>query len=563
MINNYKQEVKKEQAKLESERHLFSESLLFFGYDTHEDDKEIMSKRLYEEHNVKQLNKEISDYVARVNFSANEITKYNKQNEALKRRLEVHNFEDNQPAKNLSLTIDTLKSSIEEKKKEILELNQEYSDYLKSISPKLELVHHMDNFYKAKKVFHQSLINDHNEVAVDFGKLIDLTIQKHFVYYKINNPHSEITLEELHQKLTSLAGKMDNNTYSEIKPLYEAEIENELGTGLIYNREDTTIVDIISEGKLQCYSGTSLYLILNFLKNPSLNNQVVISKDAHILPGYISIEEGKRILYGIETTAAGKATVKYGHSSSLQGKIRILDAKQYLLFDLYGFDNQKRKEVLTKMLTFSKEQYGINIEDLYSHDEEQIERKEKESFQFKINSSPLSFGKSAQAAGDIERQEFSQQDKTSTYEKVKVVEVAPIDIDENMESDSNYDDEYHKMILREIVISDFKYGNFRNFQVLSDESNDRSMKALVSSRNGERGDFIAERVKNSKGEDIIKVTVNGSEIYHCNDPVFLESKAYETKVAFMDQRIMCNKTEEIEEAKKGNYDTEVALFYSF
>ena len=100
-----------------------------------------------------------------------------------------------------------------------------------------------------------------------------------------------------------------------------------------YNKDHTHIINVPKSSRLQCYSGTyNLNLLLRKtydLKTFHSQNLVVIYEPGHILNGFV--RNGQ--LFGVESTTLGKSLVDYGKIKNVSGKIRIIDAEYFAIYE--------------------------------------------------------------------------------------------------------------------------------------------------------------------------------------------------------------------------------------
>jgi hypothetical protein len=148
-----------------------------------------------------------------------------------------------------------------------------------------------------------------------------------------------------------------------IKVAYEERIEKAAGKSLLYNMDAISVGDVVSENRLQCYSGTTLYQLLarqalgavEFKKR----NPVVIMEKGHVLPGYLTAESYRWKLTGIETTSAGPAEIEYGFVDSLTTDIRVVDAESYAVVEAYKVVLNNPVEAANHVLLQTAQRYGI------------------------------------------------------------------------------------------------------------------------------------------------------------------------------------------------------------
>lgn len=94
----------------------------------------------------------------------------------------------------------------------------------------------------------------------------------------------------------------------------ESAIRDEVGS-LAYNRDMVSLMNYLNEGRMQCYSGTSLFEVLRQAQTPKSQSKdlfVVIFENGHVLPGYLELKSDGYHLVGIETTVDGSGRKQYG-----------------------------------------------------------------------------------------------------------------------------------------------------------------------------------------------------------------------------------------------------------
>lgn len=135
------------------------------------------------------------------------------------------------------------------------------------------------------------------------------------------------------------------------------------GKDLVYNVEATSAYDLLTLNKMQCYSGT-VYHTLQYrsgLRKQYVNkNPVVIYTSGHVLPGYIANGE----LVGVETTAAGRAEIRYGVVAKLNSPMRVIDAEIFALSEIFKNHLKNQVDFLDNALKQSAEKYQIPLDRL-------------------------------------------------------------------------------------------------------------------------------------------------------------------------------------------------------
>lgn len=214
---------------------------------------------------------------------------------------------------------------------------------------------------------------------------------------------TKFDLTSLKEELQTIAAASMATDAGKFKVNYEKEISKQHdGEELIYNSNYIQVQDPIEDNRVQCYSGTSLHLVLNEMQDLPMKNRVVIYTEGHVLPGYIMAHGKNLYLVGIETTASGTATINYGVTSDIGGEIRVYDAHQAMLVEIFKDSIQNYPEVVAQMQNTMK-LYGFKPEQMkpvvFSNYDTNNERV--------LNSAMLGFGVSGETGGDKARKEIS------------------------------------------------------------------------------------------------------------------------------------------------------------
>lgn len=232
-------------------------------------------------------------------------------------------------------------------------------------------------------------------------EVLEALLLKHFLATK--KPNSDYTLFQ--ERLKTISTAVPASTITDFKSNYEGQIaslffENQ---PLAYNRDAVSASNIVLDNRMQCYSGTTLFLALSELSVAPHAHKVVIFTSGHVLPGYIEMVANEPHLVGVETTSAGKAVVRYGKTKSITGAIRVFDAHQFLFIELFKEDLTNFEHNF-QILQTTMEKYGFKKEALRAY------AKTGETTDQVLNASPLAFGKTNVPAGDQKRESFDQQE---------------------------------------------------------------------------------------------------------------------------------------------------------
>jgi hypothetical protein len=154
--------------------------------------------------------------------------------------------------------------------------------------------------------------------------------------------------------------------------------------------------------------------VLNELLAQTYDHTVVIFTRGHVLPGFIQFNKlGQMNLYGIETTADGRAVIDYGKTSSISGEIRVLDAQQFMMVELFKNEINDFQGLYGEMLK-TMALYGFSTDEFKALELSASSGKTDDI----LNASLLGFGRSNVAAGDIVRSTFDTQLNTM-FQKVE------------------------------------------------------------------------------------------------------------------------------------------------
>lgn len=228
----------------------------------------------------------------------------------------------------------------------------------------------------------------------------------------LNVQNTQIASEDLSKKILSVSAEL--NKAGTLDPgQFKVKLETTLAQrlhdnkSLLYNKDKAQLTAPIFENRMNCYSGTSLFLVMNELSANPANNMVVIFQEGHVLPGYVVKKDNAYVLYGLETTAAGTAIIKFGDTSKVSGDIRVFDARQFLLSEaLRPLQLENFDEVYTQMLESMKK---------FGFDPTKFKSKGYVSGANStgaLNETPFGFGVLNVSSGDSVRPSFAQKNYT-------------------------------------------------------------------------------------------------------------------------------------------------------
>jgi hypothetical protein len=199
--------------------------------------------------------------------------------------------------------------------------------------------------------------------------------------------------------ISKITAGVNSPDLSEIKSRYENNIEKQFGKKTLYNKAAVSILDLIGDNKLQCYSGTVLnQIVMRTLYTAGEfrdRHLVIIFESGHVLPGYFELEAKGFHLYGIETTVKGRGMVDYGMASELKAPIRIVDAEYFALVETLKTNLKDPAKTVDSIVKMTAEKYGIAVSAI----DISLTRGKNPV----LNSSPFGFGESTVADGDQER----------------------------------------------------------------------------------------------------------------------------------------------------------------
>lgn len=195
---------------------------------------------------------------------------------------------------------------------------------------------------------------------IPFNELTDALIELHR-----KHGQKEISSNELNGLLLKFRSGANKSNPSKVKESSEDAIFAHFKEDSAYSAAAASIADICTQNELQCYSGTVLNQVLarkllgrdDFQKQ----NSVIIYESGHVLPGYMEREEGDWRLYGIETTSLGPAQINYGLTKNLKRDIRIIDASDWILSEIFEDCMTKPKEFAEEVLARTSKQYHIPL----------------------------------------------------------------------------------------------------------------------------------------------------------------------------------------------------------
>lgn len=395
--------------------------------------------------NTKVEELQVNIKIMQEEHSNNEVKKKNLAHKVEQIEAEFSRNNNNQTQK-LNEKIAVLNSKIEElsttkdsKEAQIQIINQQKIELTESIISKQEklktLITQKDNSVNMEILKENDsaaaqklkIIQELKEGKLSIQKIVKAIIATHFE--GSNNDDPQINNNSVAEKFKNIIQRISVTAVNDFKTSYEdILLSDNSGNSLVYNKDYFRVTDPLILNKIQCYSGTMLFNILNELRtetNENFKNTVVIFTDGHIRAGYIEMKDGALYLKGIETTATGKAVVNFGLTTEIAGRIRVFDARQFLVAELLRGEIANTKELYNQMLK-TVERYGFQTSKFHPFDESAATNSKD------FNRTLFGFGTANVPAGDLERTFFDEQDNTDflpTTHTNKDEELNPIEIE--------------------------------------------------------------------------------------------------------------------------------------
>ncbi len=340
------------QAQVNSDRSIWSSGALVLGYDSRRDDINERIDALRVSMNIPSLKRELT--------RKNGQLRGKKRARAAKRK-EIENLvkPSNSAYLDAKAELDNFNEQIKQKEKRIEELvlvlsTQQgvLSDEITKYEKGAFRVEEEYDFFKNRQSFFESFTKTK---SVNLSELLTLYKKKHFIYFRRAHPETEISFLEFEAEVKVLGARLGKDV-DQLNNNLKKEVEMSLAESIRIEQGSKTIVDYLFHGIVQNYSATASFLMMAYLNNPRLNNLVVIIEKGEILPGVVRIVNNKKVLTGFNVNGE---EVDYGVASSVKGDIRVIEGKQFLLFDLLGISVENEKDVLDQMLDFSEKYLGF------------------------------------------------------------------------------------------------------------------------------------------------------------------------------------------------------------
>ena len=192
-----------------------------------------------------------------------------------------------------------------------------------------------------------------------FSVLTDLLIEDHWESRK-----HEFELPYLHSLIDQIADVKHATDLPSLKLEYESNLERIFSSKTKYNADANTLVDICANNKLQCFSGTVLNQVVarKVLGASEYEKQhpVIIYEEGHVLPGFMVLTEQGWQLVGIESTIKGAAQMAPLLAKDLKRPMKIYDANDWILFQLFKDCLDSPKTTGEEMLSRATKKYSIS-----------------------------------------------------------------------------------------------------------------------------------------------------------------------------------------------------------
>lgn len=218
----------------------------------------------------------------------------------------------------------------------------------------------------------REIFADLKEGKVDFEKVVNASLK-----LNLERRHSDFSYEAVLNRIDKINEKVNTNDAFEFKNNFEQQLEDILGSSIKYSMSNPSVANMLFDKKMQCISGTMTYLVARTKDHNAdfihKDYQVVIHTAGHIQPGIVVQDKNNDWhLYGIETTTEGKSLVYFGLASDQDpSQVRVLNALDFLLIDVFQKNLTQRKELITEAYERTEREFGfyapviseINIED--------------------------------------------------------------------------------------------------------------------------------------------------------------------------------------------------------
>ena len=204
---------------------------------------------------------------------------------------------------------------------------------------------------------------NNNEIKIG-ERESDLEVRKNLFHH-----HGQLTTKELNTKslpfktLGTQKVKYENHLVQKVYPRGLAG--SEAPDRIRYNKNATTIFDILLNGRLQCYSGSNLNLLINRqrLVGQAYHQEhfVVIMTPGHVLVGEMFKKNDEWILRATETTASDEGLEEIP-AKEISDRVHVYMATEYFLIDvLKNYLEFSTRDLIWSLRQRTAERYGIPI----------------------------------------------------------------------------------------------------------------------------------------------------------------------------------------------------------
>lgn len=295
--------------------------------------------------------------------------------------------------------------------------------------------------------------------------LIDAKVTK--VYLSRSSFPSPTDRSIFQSEIETFAKELSWSDPHELKVELETKIEKKHGKAVVYNKDLSDPFSAYRMGGLQCYTGTRLFEFIRRNSNKVVKADeevierafVIITTPGHVLPGYVIRAADQSLhLYGIETTAAGRAEIYFGPTKELDEAIRVIDSEHFAQMEAFRGKLKDSKETVRQSLQITANAYDIPLEKTEAHVAKHT-----------LNSAfPLFFGTADVPAGNQERVliirkhyhengTFRSLEKLRTPPKEKSIQTAELSQDSEIMVDSRNPFDNVKMVrLPKLRLKDLK-----------------------------------------------------------------------------------------------------------
>lgn len=189
-------------------------------------------------------------------------------------------------------------------------------------------------------------------------ELDNLFIAKHVK----SGPNGKITAEDVSSQLLNQARSIQTST--DVKAVLDTVLTQSIAPEPVkYNRAAVSIVDVLTRGRIQCFSGTVTSLLLwrkaEALKGHAEVRPVAVFRSGHVLFGEMKKTLDHWELSGYETTVAGKGVVDLKNPNEWPADITVVRAGDFLLTEVLKEIIANPTQVRDQYLALASKHYGF------------------------------------------------------------------------------------------------------------------------------------------------------------------------------------------------------------